>query len=681
MSNEEQIGIDLGVEGKVINQGDETNATPSFTKQEVMTKLQNKLNDCKEVSKNYKAYLNENKEIAKELVDLIAKLKKCLENLNKVEKDYDSVTEQIKNIKSGNENRINELNKESALKKEELEQKIAESDAKHAQELENKKQELDKLNSEHQKAEEVLKQQQEEDKRILAEQSDKEKQEAKTEYEQESKRMKQELIEATEKAKIDGKASSETITKLQQEIEKLNNSHMEAMQKEQERSKKEKEMIETTNKKHEKELQEQFEIQKNELIENNKKALEDLLEKDKKNKAAELILANEKCEKEKQELLNQINQVLADVTGLTVKADEKAKIEIDEIRNVVTETCSQVDRLSNKVKADANSVDSGSSQKKSMADVVQEVTKKNAIEVLTPKNIDLKDINGKELWLFSKEDGYLGTKEIIRLLNGPQAVQSLEGSDILDQETNNYKRTYYLWRQKGTNQEKYITHLYKAYTAVVKQLKQDGTVTDGQENDAKVMLRRWFAQYYKDWISKDKSTNSENEYHQWMKLHFPYWFAQMFQTGGGQKGGAPEFTAKLKIIKQWQNKVKDIGLKSEQSSSISNKQCRKMTCAVDTEKCKNPKKTPCKKLKGCVLGEDKRGVKMCYSSKAFQDKIGVKQLGGKKGGYRYGVKINRKRTLKTKQKTQRLNTLKKSKVRKKKSRKRRKNKKSKKRRR
>ena len=52
-----------------------------------------------------------------------------------------------------------------------------------------------------------------------------------------------------------------------------------------------------------------------------------------------------------------------------------------------------------------------------------------------------------------------------------------------------------------------------------------------------------------------------------------------------------------------------------------------------------------------------------------------------KGGYRYGVKLNMKRTLKTREKTQRLKTFKKKKKRKKRSRKRRRRKMSKKKRR
>ena len=131
---------------------------------------------------------------------------------------------------------------------------------------------------------------------------------------------------------------------------------------------------------------------------------------------------------------------------------------------------------------------------------------------------------------------------------------------------------------------------------------------------------------------------------------------------GGSKGG-------MKTIAEVEKKI----VMSKCTHPNPKSDCHNTVAQESQGQCSSFGYNPTTKASDCVWEDPMSKSKATGGKKKKKKK--------QKGGYRYGVKLNMKRTLKTREKTQRMKTFKKKKRRKKRSRKRRKFKMSKKKRR
>ena len=315
--------------------------------EKIMASLKEKIGQCKTLSNNYQDFLKSNKEMQIELDSLVKTLQKALLSLEGIGKDYDEVTKKIAGIKSGNANRLKELEEQSAKNKADLEEKLRQAEEKTKNAIEHEKAELAKKDQEQKAAAEQLKKQQEEEARIAKEQADKEKQDALAAAKQAADAA---ATKAAEEASKAANLAGEQKAALESQIKKLGEEHKLALEKKDVLHSKAMAMAEMTNKKHEKEMEEQHKKQKEELNKMMEDKLEELGKKDAAEKAAELKAAQAKCDAQQQSLFGEINTVLGELGNLSVQADEDAKIKLDALQEIINKSTTSINALAEKIK-------------------------------------------------------------------------------------------------------------------------------------------------------------------------------------------------------------------------------------------------------------------------------------------------------------------------------------------
>ena len=345
--------------------------------EKIMASLKEKIGQCKTLSTNYQSFLKSNKEMQIELDDLVKTLSKAVLNLEGIGKDYDEVTKKIANIKSGNANRLKELEEQSSKNKADLEEKLRQAEEKTQQAIEHEKEELRKKDEAQKKAAEDLRKQQEEEARIAKEKADKEKADALEAAKQASDAA---ATKAAEEAAAAANLAGEQKKALEEQIKKLGEEHKLALEKKDVLHSKAMAMAEMTNKKHEKEMEDQHKKQKEELQELMKTKLEELGKKDAAEKAAELKASQAKCDAQQQSLFGEINSILAEVSNLSSQADADANIKLDALKDVINKSTTSINALAEKIKNANQSMgnpEAAASGKAKMASAVSKLSSMN----------------------------------------------------------------------------------------------------------------------------------------------------------------------------------------------------------------------------------------------------------------------------------------------------------------
>lgn len=700
--NNNVLGINLGTEE--VFEPQKRNITKEYggipnLKAQVMNKAKETANKCKLLAEQYKGFLNDNKVLAEQLKMTTDTLRKCLEKLGAVEQDYDGVMSKIKNIRNNSDSRMKQIQEQSQKDKEDNERKRKELE----DEFERKRQE------DNQKFEEDKRTRDEESKRLLEEQKQEEQRHSEQQRQDKERALAQAKQEADENARKAKEVAEQEMAnssqeckdklgKMKQEMDTLIENHKLKLQEQHDVGEallKEKEQM--------------FEKNKQELIEKNDTQMKDVEEKHKQQLAVEqqklkvvdelkLKQANDKCEKEKQDLLNEIGEVMQKMGDIEVAADQGAKIKIDEIKDVVEKTCDKINSLEQKVKASASDTPtlrrgstvsfddehkSGNNNDLTLPNMTN-VPADFKLDKTRPKKADVWKVDGRENWYNKDFKGFQhwytmfgknGRPARLVLLDG-----NLGGENPYGENTDFaiFSKQFYnnilKWRSKTPERmAKFTEQLYQAHNLMLKIAKEEDPNADIRSERSAVWLdiyrklRRWLAHYYEDYIKSNLDIPGSEEYRQWLyNLYSKGTFKDIPKNKmvGGSKGG-------MKSIAEVEKKI----VMSKCTHPNPKSDCHNTVAQESQGECSSFGYNRTTKGSDCVWEDP------LTRSNATGGKKNKKKKKKQKGGYRYGVKLNMKRTLKTREKTQRMKTFKKKKRRKKRSRKRRKFKMSKKKRR
>ena len=586
-------------------------------KQKIMDDLRTTIGQCKTLSTQYKSFLSKNKEANIEIGKLVTTLTAAMTNLDAIGKDYASISEKIKKIKAGSSNRMDEMNRKAKESADAMALKVKESDRKHQEEIQRKQKELDALNTKHAQEDANLKKQQEADKLLAQEQAKKAQQEALAAQKATADAASLALQKKLDEATKAGGANAKVIDDLKAEIIKLNTEHKTALENSNKKHGEEITKLNEQTKIHDKEMTDSFEKTKNELIEANKKALAELGDKDAKLKANEMKAAQAKCDKEQQGLYGEIKGILDQVGDLSAQADADANLQLSKVKEVVTNTTEQIKKLSEIIKA-------GDANLKASNPAAAAKLQSGIAKVQTQNKV-------------------ANTMKSMQTLQQAQAIYKSAKTDAdcakIDQ--TNHKAKFDSCKMKvklAAPKHKKHGHGHKSSKVHKSPVHTTSAHTPAPAPAAAEMTRE---------------ERKENEKQKATKM-FPY-IDKERQASIKKRG-------KIGVIQP---------VRRPFAAAMKAKPALGDKYAADGKYCSG-----LKTRKGEVL----RGHTKCVGNyKKMHEKRDPKGL--LKGGYRYGKKMRKKRTLKTKIKTQRLKTLRKKKGRKgKKSRRRKRRKNTKKRR-
>ena len=339
-------------------------------------KIQEMINDgtqrVETISTKYTNYIKENKQISEELEQLVNKLKECTGNLGKIGDAYQRSKEETEKLEEEFTAKVQASETQYAQRNQEAEERIQ----KQKQDLETaataQKQELETQIQEQHAADEALLAQQKKDNEEAMNELKKAKQEADVlaaqkmeatqfeatqaleaqQKEAEAKLMKQHEFDEEEKASVRTQLE-EFRTKATQELEDLKNVSVAAKQ--------------TSDNAHKEQLAQQ-KTQNDELLEKKDETHKAAIEKmksefDKSHDELKATLegtqstaleeANLKCQTERQNLVEQITAFQESIKELTANQDGEVKISLDGFKETVTETCSKIKDIQDKMPKEA----------------------------------------------------------------------------------------------------------------------------------------------------------------------------------------------------------------------------------------------------------------------------------------------------------------------------------------
>ena len=596
-----------------------------------------------QMSSKYRNYIKENKQISTELEELVKKLKECTGNLGKIGEAYERSRNETKKMEADFETKVQQSNADSERKNQEAEERIQ----KQKQELESaaaaQKQELETKMSELKKADEALLAQQKKDNEdamnllkkqkaeadaLAAQQMEQSKQEAAKQLEAaqkeaEEKLMKQHNFDEEAKARVRMQLE-EFRTKAAKELEDLKNEAAAAK--------------ETSDKAHDEALKQQ-KTQNEELLakkdETHKAAIETMKADFEKQRdelkaslegqqGAELEKAKQKCQQERQNLVDQIVSFQDSIKQLTENQDEEVKISLQGFKDTVTDTCSKIQAIQDKMPKD-DEVKEEPAPTKTTEQIptppqtptppaileerkkAGDQAKRDKISKNMPGNFShfprLRS-GGAGMnpnWLF--KDDVFAYEMCANRNDGPEKC----GPEVIKTENDRVINAFAPFREDRSAQQRYEQHVKYAFIELKLGMEKEKVVDDKHDHKLRVWMRVWFMKYMMAFPEKQKKIPTVEEHKKWYDLNLKY---------------------QVDL-----NNYKRI--------------------AVNLDK----------------LGH---GVKHSGRRGRRHSKRRSRSLPPQTGGYRYGMKMKRRRTLRSKLKTQRLKSLKKNRKRKgKKSRKKR----------
>lgn len=624
----------------------------SFDEQKAQ--IESMINDgqkrVKAITTKYNNYINENKEISIELEQLVKKLKECTGNLGKIGEAYQRSKEETKNMEEDFAAKVQASEVEFAQRNKEVEERIQ----KQKQDLETKaeaqKQELEtKIQQQHAADEERLTQQKKDNEEAMNELK-KAQQEAdvlaaqKIEQAQNdaAQSLEAQQKEATAKLmkqhEFDEEAKNNVMmqfeefrTKAAQELEDLKNVSAAAKQ--------------TSDNAHKERLAQQ-KTHNDELLAERDKTHKAAIEKMKSEfdksqqelkatlegtQSTELEQANLKCQEERQNLVDQITVFQKSIKELTDNQEEEVKISLKGFNDTVTETCSKIKEIQDKIPAGAKEeeappqlkteetpvgpqpppvpsqekMDEIRSKAKDVAErerIWAEAKKKIPTLTLMP-NVDNSRMHPS--WLF-KDDRFAYEM----CANQNLTLEQCDANKIKE-ENDRVINAFASFIQDVVARQNYEQHIKHAFIELALSMKKQNIHYDKDLHEIKIWLRMWFIKYMTAFPEKQQKIPTVEEHKKWYAENL-----------------------------QWQ---------------------------VDPAKYKSLEK-----------GLANLGHPIKHSPDSHRHRRRSRSKSPPhKGGFRYGMKIPRRRTLRSKLKTQRLKSVKKNRKRKgKKSRKKRRRKKT-----
>ena len=627
----------------------------SFDEQQ--QKIQEMIKDgqkrVEDITTKYNNYINENKEISKELEQLVQKLKECTGNLGKIGEAYQRSKEETKKMEEDFTAKVQASETQSAQRNKELEERIQKQKQDLETATEAQKQELETKIQEQHAADEALLEQQKKDNEeamnelkranqeadvLAAQKMEQAKVEATQaleaqQKEAEAKLMKQHEFDEAAKANVRMQLE-EFRTKAAQELEELKNVSAAAKQ--------------TSDDAHKEQLA-QAKTQSEELLakkdETHKAAIEKMKsEFDKSQEELKAALegsqstaleeSKQKCQQERQNLVDQITAFQESIKKLTDNQDEEVKISLQGFKETVTETCSKIQEIQDKIPAAAKEEPSeeGNVQKTSgvlpppipsqekideIRTKSKDVAEREKISNQMPANFGTMPNSRRGLgkegpnWLFGGHSD--PNKYAYEMCANKGMTEPEQCSDAVIQAENKIVIDAFApFHDDMPARQRYQNHVKHAFVELTLSMKKQKLDIDKDFHEVRVWLRMWFVKYMREFAIKQKKIPTDEEHKKWYAENLQY--------------------------------------------------------QVDPQKYKTLEKGLAK------LGH---AIKHSPGSHHRRRSRSRSKSPTKKGGFRYGMKIPRRRTLRSKLKTQRLKSVKKNRKRKgKKSRKKRRRKKT-----
>jgi len=625
--------------------------------------IQEMINDgqkrVEDITNKYTNYIKQNKQISVELEQLVGKLKECTGNLGKIGEAYQRSKQETKKMEEDFAAKVQQSEIESTQRNEQSEETLRKQKeeleaaaATQKQELEAKIQEQKRLDDEalaqqkkeNEEAMNALKKQKEEADTLAAQQMEQAKNEAAQALETQSKEAQEKLMKQhqfDEEAKANVRMQFEEFKqKAGEELEDL---------------KKEAAAAKQTSETAHKELMEQQKTQNDELLakkdEDHKAAIEKMKSEFEKardelkmtlesTQSTALEQAKLKCQEERQNLVDQITEFQKSIQQLTANQDEEVNISLQGFKDTVTETCTKIQEIQDQMPKE----EEATPQLKTEETPVGPKPKFLEPNQPAPRRFDpagsklaeesakyfrvpvSKDEGASINWITDWYDG------IICLRSGESCMPAEVVSDpkqyyydqlvevINDTKDKISKEEYEKMHKENSSQ---------VYRYLLNKLGPNHLMDVGEHN-MKMLMADWLV-LYTEYLNKGPDVGEPKLKEYYSSEGHRQWF--MGNTQGVQ---SPEWTKWTKA--QWHPKLSEMRnkLKSLKTPGAMHKY------------------TPPHHRRGSRSHSPVR-----------------------KGGFRYGIKIPRRRTLRSKLKTQRLKSVKKNRKRKgKKSRKKRRRKKT-----
>ena len=594
------------------------------------------------ISTKYTNYIKENKQISEELEQLVKKLKECTGNLGKIGDAYQRSKEETKKLEEEFTAKVQASETQYAQRNQEAEERIQ----KQKQDLETaataQKQELETKIQEQHAADEALLAQQKKDNEEAMNELKKAKQEADViaaqkmeatqveatqaleaqQKEAEAKLMKQHEFDEEEKASVRMQLE-EFRTKATQELEDLKNVSVAAKQ--------------TSDNAHKEQLAQQ-KTQNDELLakkdETHKAAIEKMKSEFDKSQdelkdtlegtqSTALEEANLKCQTERQNLVDQITAFQESIKQLTANQDEEVKISLDGFKETVTDTCSKIQEIQDKMPKEEEAPPQLKTEETPQPAPPPLPQFYQVGQKLDDKATKYFRVPGKGTSINWITDWYDG---IICLRSGKSCTPAEVVSDP--------KQYYYsqlveaISEMNGKFTEAVYEKMHKNNSEQVYRYLLDKLgpyhLMDVGEHNMKMLMADWLV-LYTEYLKQGPDVGEPNFNEYYSSESHRQWFI------GHAEGqvNSPEWT-------NWK--------KGEWNRNLSN-------------------------MRGQLDSLGTPGAKHKYTPQHHR-------RGSKRGGFRYGMKIPRRRTLRSKMKTHRLKSKKKKKKKKNKSRKKQKRKKT-----
>ena len=620
-------------------------------------KIQEMINDgqkrVKDITSKYTNYIKQNKQVSDELEQLVSKLKECTGNLGKIGEAYQRSKEETKKMEEDFAAKVQQSEIESTQRNQQAEEALRKQKeeleaaaATQKQELESKIQEqkkaddeaLAQLKVENEEAMNALKKQKEEADTLAAQKMEQAKLESTQALEAQAKEAQEKLMkqhEFDEQAKANVRMQFEEFKqKAAQELEDLKNEAAAAK--------------ETSDNAHKEQLAQQ-KTQNDELLakkdEDHKAAIEKMksefekAQEELKNtlegtQSTALEQAKLKCQEERQNLVDQITEFQKSIQQLTANQDEEVNISLQGFKDTVTETCTKIQEIQDQIPKGEEAVPPEEpvpqleTQEKPKPPPVptkeehklliarskaEEQAKRDKIYAKMPPNF---------AHMPKVRSGGTGVNPNWLFQHDDFAYEMCanrnDGPDkctpeIIEKENQRVIDAFADLRT-GEARLAYQEHVKYAFIELKLAMENQGLKDDKHDHKLRVWLRIWFAKYMNEFAIKQKRIPTAEEHKNWYDLNMKY-------------------QVDLNNYKRIAANLDKLGHGVKHSPGSHHRR-----------RSKSRSRSP---------------------------------SGPHKGGFRYGMKIPRRRTLRSKLKTQRLKSVKKNRKRKgKKSRKKRRRKKT-----
>ena len=623
-------------------------------KQQIEEMIKDGQKRVEDITSKYTNYIKQNKQISDELEQLVSKLKECTGNLGKIGEAYQRSKQETKKMEEEFAAKVQQSEIESTQRNQQAEEALRKQKeeleaaaATQKQELEAKIQEqkraddeaLAQQKKENEEAMNALKKQKEDADTLAAQQMEQAKNEAAQALEAQAKEAQEKLMkqhEFDEQAKANVRMQFEEFrTKAAQELEDLKNEAAAAKQ--------------TSDEAHKEQLAQQ-KTQNDELLakkdETHKAAIEKMksefekAQEELKNtlegtQSTALEQAKLKCQEERQNLVDQITDFQKSIQQLTANQDEEVKISLQGFKDTVTETCTKIQEIQDQIPK-------GEEAAPPEVPVPQLETQEKPKPPPIPSEEEIALIKARSKAGDQAKRDKIYAKmppnfaHLPRLRSGGSGINPNwlfqhndfayemcanrnDGPDkctdeVIEKENKRVLDAFAPFLQDTAARQRYEQHVKYAFIELKLAMEKQGLHDDKHDHKLRVWMRVWFMKYMMAFPEKQKTIPTVEEHKQWYDQNLKY------------QVDVNNYNRIAKNLDKLGHGVKHSGRRGRRHS-----------------KHRSPR-----------------------SSSAPP-----------RGGFRYGMKIPRRRTLRSKLKTQRLKSVKKNRKRKgKKSRKKRRRKKT-----